>query len=79
MDIQAPDLETRTAILNRELISLGAELDPWVAPLIAERIDSNVRELKGALTQVLAVRDIRGMHVTEDNVRGVLDAFYAKA
>lgn len=79
VDVQAPDLETRTAILNREITSLGVELDPWVAPLIAERIDSNVRELKGALTQVLAVRDIRGMHVTEDNVRGVLDAFYAKA
>ena len=54
VDIQPPDLETRMAILGRELEDAGVELDDSLLKKIARRIDSNVRDLKGALNQVVA-------------------------
>src|SRR5690606_34305120 len=56
VDIQSPDLETRVAILRNELQSRGKPdaLEDSVLLFIAEQIDSNVRDLKGALNQILA-------------------------
>lgn len=79
VDIAAPDYETRAAILNREIQASELGIDPAIASLIAGRVDSNVRELKGALNQVVAMRAIMGMDVTEDAVRQMLDSRYAKA
>jgi chromosomal replication initiator protein len=53
-DIQAPDLETRTAILQRRVREQGAIVPPEVLTYIAQRIQSNIRELEGSLTRVLA-------------------------
>ena len=79
VDIAAPDYETRAVILNREIQASDLGIDPAIASLIAGRVDSNVRELKGALNQVVAMRAIMGMDVTEDAVRQMLDSRYAKA
>ncbi|MBX7245229.1 MAG: tetratricopeptide repeat protein [Candidatus Sumerlaeaceae bacterium] len=79
VDIAAPDLETRIAILNREIEALGLKIDAPIPALLAERVDSNVRELKGALNQLTAMRDMRGLAITEDNVRQMLDNLYARA
>jgi len=76
VDIAPPDLETRIAILNREIERNGLEMTPEIVRLIAERIDSNVRELKGALNQILAMRNIQGKEINEQNVRQMLDALY---
>ena len=54
VEIEPPDVETRVAILMKKAEAFGQELDPAVAFFIAERIRSNVRELEGALTRVLA-------------------------
>ncbi|MCC5840019.1 MAG: chromosomal replication initiator protein DnaA [Opitutales bacterium] len=53
-DIQAPDLETRTAILKKKAIAAGAEsLPEEVLSFLASRITRNVRRLEGALIKVV--------------------------
>jgi len=54
-DIQSPDLETRIAILQRKAAREDIEVEPKVLELIAQRIDSNVRQLEGALTRLTAL------------------------
>ena len=78
VDIAAPDYETRVAILNREIETNELGFNTEIAMMIAERVDSNVRELKGALNQVVAMRAIMGVEVTEDAVRKMLENRYAK-
>lgn len=53
VDITAPDLETRIAILKRKALTKKANVAPCVINFIAEKIDSNIRELEGALSKVL--------------------------
>ena len=71
-DIQAPDLETRIAILKNK-----AQLDHYSVPndvmvYIASRIDSNIRELEGALTRVVAYAGLNNKPVTTDLVAEAL-------
>lgn len=53
-DIQPPDLETRIAILQRKARSDGLEITEDVLAYIANQVDSNIRELEGALIRVVA-------------------------
>jgi chromosomal replication initiator protein len=64
-DLQAPDFETRVAILNKKSESGGMFLPDEVARMIAERIDTNVRELEGALNRLQA---LCALHEAEANV-----------
>ncbi len=52
-DIQAPDLETRLAILQSKCIEKHYEVDPDVLLLIAEMVQINIRELEGALNRLM--------------------------
>lgn len=61
IDMQPPDFETRCAILQSKAASQGTRLDQAVTELLASRIHSNIRELEGALNQLLAYCEMRGI------------------
>lgn len=63
-DIQPPDLETRIAILSVKAESRGIQLAPELLEFVAQQVQSNIRELEGALTRVLAVARILGEPLT---------------
>lgn len=60
VDIQPPDFETRQAILRSKAERAQRAVDPAVVELIARRVQSNIRELEGALTRVIAYADLIG-------------------
>ena len=59
IDIQAPDFETRQAILQAKAQALGVNLSPIVVEYLAKNIQTNIRELEGALNQLLAFCELR--------------------
>lgn len=63
-DIKAPDLETRIAILQKKAISDQLEISNDVLYFIASRVDSNIRELEGALTRVVAQSSLDNQPIT---------------
>ena len=62
--IEPPELETRVAILQKKAASIGTCLDTEVAFFIAKCIQSNVRELEGALRRVVANAQFTGKEIT---------------
>ena len=60
VDIQPPDLETRIAILRSKADRAMREVSSDILYTIAKNIQSNIRELEGALTRVLAFADLSG-------------------
>ena len=71
-DIQPPDLETRVAILQKKAGRQKTELPQEVALFMASKIDSNIRELEGALTRVCAFASMSRAPITLDLARQVL-------
>jgi len=67
-DIQPPDLETRLAILRTKADRTGRNVPNEILELIAERIQSNIRELEGALNRILAFADLSGSLLTPELV-----------
>ena len=51
-DIQAPDFETRFAILRNKALAMKIELDEEIMEFLAERVSRNVRRMEGALTRI---------------------------
>ena len=74
-DIQAPDFETRLAILRAKAERTGRQVDPDLLELIAHRMQSNIRELEGALTRVLAYADLSGVTLDREVVERSLADF----
>lgn len=71
-DIQAPDLETRIAILQKKAQAEDLVVNPDVLDYIASRISANVRELEGALLRVTAYAQISQQEITTDLAAVVL-------
>ncbi|MCI5839294.1 MAG: chromosomal replication initiator protein DnaA [Peptoniphilaceae bacterium] len=65
VDIQKPDFETRVAILQKKLQNENANVTDEVIDYIATNVDRNIRELEGALLNVLAQANIRGKKIAE--------------
>ncbi len=71
-DIQPPDFETRVAILRFKAEEAGRDVPMDILETIARFMQSNIRELEGALIRVLAYADLRGMPLTTQLVEAAL-------
>ncbi|MBI3624287.1 chromosomal replication initiator protein DnaA [Candidatus Saccharibacteria bacterium] len=61
IDMQNPDFETRCAIVQTKALSHSVDLPPEVVEYLANLIQTNIRELEGALNQLLAFCEMRGL------------------
>jgi chromosomal replication initiator protein len=72
-DVQPPDLETRIAILRKKVMTERIEIaDPQVLTYIADRVTTNIRELEGALTRVVAYASLTGRPISTEVAEEVL-------
>ena len=71
-DIQPPDFETRVAILRSKSDRMGHAIPDEIVAKVARRVQSNIRELEGSLTRVLAFCDLSGLPMDENLVDNAL-------
>src|SRR3989442_8091407 len=77
-DIQPPDFETRVAILKKKAGVERVRLGDDVAYLIASRIRSNIRELEGSLTRMIAFCAFTGREMSVDLAQEVLGELWGE-
>ena len=77
-DVQAPDLETRTAILLNKVAEHGLYLDRSVVDYVAENIRNNIRTLEGALNRFVAYSKLLGrpidLELSKDLLKDMVDS-----
>jgi chromosomal replication initiator protein len=71
-DIQVPDFETRMAILHSKAERSGYDVPNEIIALIARKFQSNIRELEGALTRVVAFSNLRGEPISKELIDSAL-------
>ena len=74
-DLQAPDVETRKAILKQKLQNDGIEMSDEVIEYIAYNINTNVRELEGALISLIAQSSLNRKQITLDLTKQMIDKY----
>ena len=74
-DLQAPDVETRMAILKKKLENEGIEMSHDVIEYIAYNINTNVRELEGALISLIAQSSLNKKQITIELAKQMIDKF----
>lgn len=72
IDIQMPDFETRCAIIEAKAALSHVELDRETVEYLANNIKTNIRELEGALNQLLAYAEMRGVAPDISTAEGLL-------
>ncbi len=72
-DLQIPDYETRLAILKQKIYNDGIELNDEILEYIASNINTNIRELEGALITLLAQSTFNKKNITAGLARSVID------
>ncbi len=75
-DIQAPNLETRMAILRRKVEVNQIYIPDDVITYIAENITDNIRRLEGALIRLLAFASLTGRNISLEMASEVLSSFF---
>jgi chromosomal replication initiator protein len=71
-DIQPPDFETRVAILRSKAERAHYNIPDEIIEIIARKFQSNIRELEGALTRIVAYADLRGVPMTSELIDSAL-------
>lgn len=74
-DVAAPDLETRIAILQSKSQEKHFPLSPELIQQIAVVIQSNIRELEGALNKVIAYHQLKNIQPTKETIKSLLSTF----
>ena len=74
-DVSNPDFETRVAILEGKCNEKNYQLNKEILRYIAGTIQSNVRELEGALNKVIAYHQFKNIEATMTSVQGLLQSF----
>jgi chromosomal replication initiator protein len=72
-DLQAPDFETRMAILKKKTYNDGIDLPEEVLEYISTHISDNIRELEGALISLLAQSTLNNKEITLDLTKEMID------
>lgn len=72
VDIQPPNFETRLAILQKKSAQLGVDIPNSVLEFIASNIERNIRELEGALNQLLAITRLTGQPLNLETTQNAL-------
>lgn len=78
-DIAAPDLETRAAILNAKCQEKNYSLEPDLLQLIAATVQSNIRELEGALNKIIAYHQLKNTIPNRESIKSILSSFEAQS
>ncbi|MFR3787582.1 chromosomal replication initiator protein DnaA [Agathobaculum desmolans] len=73
-DIQPPDFETRIAIIRDKALKMGVDLPDEVSNYIAENIQSNIRQLEGAVKKIKAMHELMGERITIPLAENAIDA-----
>jgi chromosomal replication initiator protein len=71
-EMQAPDAETRMAILRKKGAAMGVELPEEILQFLANRIRTNIRRLEGALIRVASFASLTGKKITLQTVESLL-------
>ncbi len=74
-DLQAPDLETRIAILETKMAKQGVDLPQNVSEFICYHIQSNIRELEGVLISLVAQSSLNRREIDIDLAKEVIRSF----
>ncbi|MBU2566650.1 chromosomal replication initiator protein DnaA [Patescibacteria group bacterium] len=74
-DVSSPDFETRVAILERKCSQKNYQLNMEILRYVAGTIQSNVRELEGALNKVIAYHQFKNIEPTMSSVQNLLQSF----
>jgi chromosomal replication initiator protein len=74
-DLQVPDTETRMAIIKKKLHKDGIEMPADVIEYLAYSIDTNIRELEGALISLIAHSSFNKKAITIDLARNMIDQY----
>ena len=74
-DIAPPDLETRVAILQTKCQEKQFAIESTLLQQIAIAVQSNIRDLEGALNKVIALHQLKNMAPSKETVKSVLASF----
>jgi chromosomal replication initiator protein len=74
-DLSTPDLETRIAIMEKKMYGSGIELPGEVVEYLAYSINTNIREMEGAMTSLLAQASLNKKAITLDLAKQMIDKF----
>lgn len=76
-DISSPDFETRVAILKKKCEEKNFELTEKSLFLIASTVQSNIRELEGALNKIIVYHQLKNMAPTPESIKSILSSVEA--
>lgn len=78
-DVSPPDMETRIAILQTKCQEKNFHLSTDLIQLVVDAVQSNIRELEGALNKIIAFHQLKNAEPTKETIRAILSTFENKS